>query len=85
MITNYDLGFTHFEDERRYQGLWRAVIIQAFQDAMSNNNKHEFKLLKSSAKSWLKGKSKEFRIVCSHANMEPSEVTARARFLNIIE
>ena len=84
MVLKAANNFLHFEEEKRYQGLWKAVILQAFQDAMSANAKHEFKTLKRSATFWLRGTTSDFYLVCSHAGMEPSKVINRARYLGII-
>lgn len=59
--------------------LWRAVITQALMDAGSNSNKRSARIEKAQAISWLSGASKDFAIVCSMAEYEPSYVKQKAK------
>lgn len=60
------------------RALWRAVITQAFQDALGNSQKREAKYEKFKAKAWLLGMSRDFTTVCYYADYDPHYVRRRA-------
>ncbi len=63
------------------QKLWRAVIAQAFIDALSNSNKALLKREKARAIKWLLGKSEDFYTTCSLADMDADYVQHKAEIL----
>lgn len=60
------------------RALWRAVITQAFQDALGNSKKREAKYEKFKAKAWLFGMSRDFITVCHHADYDPLYIRRKA-------
>ena len=51
--------------------LWRAVIDQALIDFLTNSKSRE---AQEKAKIWLRGKSKDFSLVCEYAELNAKEV-----------
>jgi|TARA_R110000803_G_scaffold126503_2_gene194075 hypothetical protein len=62
--------------------LWRAVIDQALIDFLTNNKSREAQVDKQKAKIWLRGKSKDFSLVCEYAELNAREV--RKEVFNIV-
>jgi len=58
--------------------LWQAVIMQAVLDTMITAPRQAEKLAKADAISWFEGDGRNFRLVCSNANMCPRWVRDRA-------
>jgi hypothetical protein len=56
--------------------LWRAVIYQAFCDALDirDHCKYSLDLLESQAVSWFNLDNKDFKLVCYYADLEPTYV-----------
>jgi hypothetical protein len=63
--------------------LWRAVILQAFVDLLTNSEKLEDQIAKRFARSWILGMSQDFKLVCSMAGYNPYYVRRKAvSFMN---
>lgn len=60
------------------RALWRAVILQAFMDSVSNCQRTESKIAKHSARDWLTGMGKDFKLVCSMAGYNATYVKRKA-------
>ena len=73
-----DSEFIHPSREHGERGLWRAVILQAFIDSVSNCKRTESKLAKFSARAWLTGMDYNFKLVCTFANYDPYYVRRKA-------
>jgi hypothetical protein len=54
--------------------LWRAVILQALQDATSNSNKYENKVLKAKAIAWISSDSEDLQQVLNSAQISRAEL-----------
>ena len=52
------------------RALWRAVIMQAFQDALSNAKNYDLRREKVKAISWLSSDNEDLKIVCSYADLD---------------
>ncbi|ABD46471.1 MULTISPECIES: hypothetical protein [Neorickettsia] len=65
------------------RALWRAVILQAFMDSLTESKRTEDRLARISARGWLLGMCHDFRIVCALAGYDPYYVRRRAqKFMN---
>ncbi|XGA08855.1 MAG: hypothetical protein U0X86_001183 [Wolbachia endosymbiont of Xenopsylla cheopis] len=77
--------FDHFEtdplinDIERYRSLWKAVILQAATDSISNNRRTEIQLEKKKAIEWLFDSNQDFDVVCEYAGYKPAYVRNKAR------
>ena len=58
--------------------LWRAVILQALQDAVNRSRKAEARFHRTQAQAWLSG-GKEFVYVCDLALLDPGYVRRMAK------
>ena len=54
--------------------LWRAVILQALEDAVSNSNRARDRHIKTDARYWLEGTHPDFVTVCDLAGYHPPEI-----------
>lgn len=67
--------------------LWSAVVSQAISDATANvssvgpSGYKTAVLLRDQARRWLLSGSKDFRLVCEFAGLEPDAVRERVRVL----
>ena len=68
-FSNGELYSDNSDDLCPYVSLWRAVILQALQDAGSNSKKPEFKKNKARAISWLTIESDDLKEVCEMAEL----------------
>jgi hypothetical protein len=59
--------------------LWKAVILQALQDAVCGSKKAETGYHKRMARQWLKGTTKHFYTICSLADLDPDCVKEKAK------
>ena len=60
--------------------LWKAVIMQAVLDVMTNSERAADILAKKVANDWLNPKNANFIKVCSYAGLEPNWVIKKIRF-----
>lgn len=67
-----------YEPCRAETALWRAVIVQAVQDARSNSKKPEAATAKAEAMEWFT--SEDFRDVCIRANLCPDTTYRKIMF-----
>jgi len=68
-----------FNPTRGESVLWKAVILQAMMDALSQSRNTEQQYHKQAAIQWLTGGSKDFYLVCSLADRDPSDVRRNAK------
>lgn len=62
--------------------LWRAVILQAIMDLISNNKaRAECRIAKEEAHSWLTKNSTDFRTVCNLARFNTQYIQKKAYFI----
>lgn len=79
--------FYHFEtdplvdDIERYHSLWKAVILQAITDSISNNKRTEIQLEKKKATTWLLDFNQDFDAVCEYASYKPAHIRNKAKFI----
>lgn len=66
-------------ESRSTVALWRAVIMQALDDATMFGATSKAKLEISQARSWLLSPNQHFNEVCALADLEPSQVRLFAR------
>ncbi len=59
--------------------LWRAVILQAIQDLLTESKRTEEKNARNSALCWLDINNKDFIIVCYLAGLNPEFVLRKVR------
>lgn len=59
--------------------LWRAVIVQAIQDATCNSRKPECEIHRMEAIRWLTRSFEDFEDVCIRAGLDPNYVRVRAK------
>ncbi len=64
---------------RGERALWRAVILQALEDAASNTQKPAGKYHKIEALNWLEGRGEDFAMVCDLAGLLPKDVRCAAK------
>lgn len=70
---------TKSENEIPEVSLWRAVIMQALQDAGSKDKKREMRMIRARAIAWLHSDSDDFREVCMYAEFELDYVKKKAK------
>ena len=68
----------HFHNPE--SGLWKAVIMQAVLDSMSNSKRSSEVLAKKMAIDWLDVKNSNFIKVCNYAGLSPSWVIKKVKF-----
>ena len=61
-------------------GLWKAVIMQAVLDSMSNSKRSSEVLAKKMAIDWLNIKNSNFIKVCNYAGLDPNWVLKKITF-----
>jgi hypothetical protein len=61
------------------RALWRAVILQALEDAASQSKKVSEQYYKTEAIHWLEGRSEDFVTVCDLAGFAYKDVRAAAK------
>ena len=71
-----DNAENHVRGER---AIWRAVILQALEDAASRSKKVKDKFNKDQAIHWLTHKNADFDHVCDLAGFEPSYVRRKVK------
>lgn len=71
------------EEAIKYRSLWRAVIMQALLDSISNSGRTEEKLAKTHARSWLCNFSEDFLTICNMAEYSPHYV--KKKFLELLD
>ena len=59
---------------RGEQALWRAVILQALEDAVSHSKRARDRHLKTEARYWLEGTHPDFVTVCDLAGFHPPQI-----------
>jgi hypothetical protein len=59
--------------------LWRAVILQAIQDAKSRSSKREMVFHRNQAEHWLFDDRQDFSTVCDLAGYEPDSIRRKCR------
>ncbi len=64
---------------RGEQALWRAVILQALEDAASNSAKVSERYHKTQALHWLNGTGKDFVLVCDYAGLDPEVIRKKIK------
>jgi len=69
------------EDELRCQALFRAIILQAVQDAVSARKRKYTQQIRREALHWLLGDSPSFVEVCDFADFQPEYVRTRAKLV----
>lgn len=72
-------SYNQHHSTRGEQALWRAVILQALEDAVSNSCKTNEKYHKTQALHWLEGTSKDFLLVCDYAGLSPEYVKKKIK------
>ena len=65
------------------QGLWAAVIMQAFNDAKRNSNKPDDKLAKVQSIQWITIANRDFVMVCDYAGLD--HVYTRQRLSKLLQ
>ncbi len=68
-------------DARPLQRLWQAVVLTAFQDALSSSQKISAQVDKRRAITWLLRSYKDFYEVCGHAGLDPEMIREKAKKL----
>lgn len=58
--------------------LWKAVIMQAIVDAVSNNKDRKYKSIRLKAIAWLTSEDEDFERVCRWADLDPVYVRRKA-------
>jgi hypothetical protein len=61
-------------------GLWKAVIMQAVLDVMSNSKRASEVLAKKTAADWLNDKNLNFIKVCGYAGLSPTWVMKKIKY-----
>tara|TARA_X000001382_G_scaffold125763_1_gene111613 strand:- start:1597 stop:2064 length:468 start_codon:yes stop_codon:yes gene_type:complete len=56
------------------QKLWRAVVVNAFDDTLIELSDRKMSLFKISAHNWIIGHSKEFQLVCYWGKLDPDDM-----------
>ncbi len=56
---------------RGFRALWRAIILQALEDAASNSKKSKEQYFKTQAIHWLNHGGQDFVEVCDYAGLDP--------------
>jgi len=61
----------HLNPEQR---LWRAVVINAFDETLISQSDRKASLIKINAHNWLLSKSDDFRVVCEYALLDHDDM-----------
>ena len=56
------------------QKLWRAVVINAFDETLITQSDRKSSLIKIYAHNWIVSKNKDFRIVCEWGTLDPDDM-----------
>tara|TARA_R100001086_G_scaffold230247_1_gene150439 strand:+ start:591 stop:1055 length:465 start_codon:yes stop_codon:yes gene_type:complete len=56
------------------QKLWRAVVINAFDETLITQSDRKSSLIKIFAHNWIVSKSKDFKIVCEWGTLDPDDM-----------
>lgn len=73
------LGGDPGDGVRGETALWRAVIMQALTDSVSNSKKRQMRYVKAQAISWLSSSTEDFNTVCSLAGMDAARVKKQSK------
>lgn len=67
------------------RALWRAVVLQAIQDGATQPTQEVGAVNKSAARAWLRGETKDFKMVCDLASLGPSKLQTELRKRRLID
>ena len=56
------------------QRLWRAVVINAFDETVITQSDRKSSLIKIYAHNWIVSKNKDFRVVCEWGTLDPDDM-----------
>lgn len=80
-MNNKEFSCTSQKEVASMRALWRAVIMQAFQDALSNAKNYDLRREKIKAVSWLSSDNEDLKIVCSYADLDYHYVKKKVKEL----
>jgi hypothetical protein len=75
-MANYPSNLNVFREEKEMlpeQRLWRAVLLQAIEDAFGNNQSQVSPLERQVARDWMKDFNLDFANVCENAGFNPKQ------------
>ncbi len=67
------------------QKLWRAVLLQAIEDAFGNNQSQVSIFERRMAVDWMKDFNKDFATVCENAGFNPVQAFYKFKKYNLIQ
>ena len=67
------------------QKLWRAVLLQAIEDAFGNNHSQVSMLERQIARDWMKDFNLDFANVCENAGFNPIQAFYKFKKYNLIQ
>ena len=67
------------------QKLWRAVLLQAIEDAFGNNQSQVSIFERRMAIDWMKDFNKDFATVCENAGFNPVQAFYKFKKYNLIQ
>ena len=67
------------------QKLWKAVLLQAIEDAFGNNQSQVSRLERRVARDWMKDFNTDFAIVCENAGFNPKQVFYKFKKYDLIQ
>lgn len=67
------------------QRLWKAVLLQAIEDAFGNNESQVSEFERRMARDWMKDFNIDFAIVCENAGFNPKQAFHKFKKYNLIQ
>ena len=67
------------------QKLWKAVLLQAIEDAFGNNQSQVSRLERRVARHWMKDFNTDFAIECENAGFNPKQAFYKFKKYNLIQ
>lgn len=67
------------------QKLWKAVLLQAIEDAFGNNQSQVSRLERRVARDWMKDFNTDFAIVCENAGLNPKQAFYKFKKYDLIQ
>ena len=87
-MANYPSNLNVFREEREMlpeQKLWKAVLLQAIDDAFGSNQSQVSIFERRMAIDWMKDFNKDFATVCENAGFNPVQAFYKFKKYNLIQ
>ena len=67
------------------QKLWKAVLLQAIEDAFGNNQSQVSRFERRVARDWMKDFNIDFALVCENAGLNPKQAFYKFKKYDLIQ